>query len=198
MSWKHYATLCVVGIPKAQPRTKATAFGKHARVYTPATARSWKELIMFEATPYAGRLIDAPLQVTIQFRLPRPKAHKRDTLITTKPDIDNLIKSTTDALTDCGVWRDDSLIASIAANKIYAGGKMEPGATITIEIWSDKEDLEDGRSRRNAFQGRIRQTAGHYREDAFGLDQERKSQGGEAVAGVSPLIFDRPSSGPDA
>lgn len=138
MSWEHYATLRVIGIPKAQPRTKATKFGNHARVYTPATARSWKELVMLEAAPLAGRMMDEPFQITIQFRLPRPKAHKRDVLVVTKPDLDNLIKSTTDALTDCGVWRDDSLIASVAANKIYAGGTMEPGATITLETW--KED----------------------------------------------------------
>lgn len=137
MSWQHYATLDVVGIPKPQPRVKAASFGGHSRVYTPATARSWKELVMFEAAPLAGRMTDVPFQVTIQFRLPRPKARKRDMLVITKPDIDNLIKSTTDALTDCGVWRDDSLVVSVSANKIYAGGTMQPGATITIDTWSN-------------------------------------------------------------
>lgn len=138
MSWNHYATILVVGLVKAQPRVKATNYGVHARVYTPPTAKGWKELVMLSATPFAGRLVDLPFRVTIQFRLPRPKAHKNDVLVTTKPDLDNLYKSTTDALTDCGVWRDDSLISSMAANKIYAGGTMAPGATITLETW--KED----------------------------------------------------------
>ena len=138
MSWNTYATLIVPGVPKAQPRTKATRFGNRARVYTPGTADGWKSCVMFAAAPISGRLNPAPFFVTIQFRLPRPKAHKRDTLVVTKPDIDNLIKSTTDALTDCGVWGDDSQIASISANKIYAGGTMAPGATITLQTWSEE------------------------------------------------------------
>lgn len=137
MSWDDYAMIPVVGIAKAQPRVKATKFGNHARVYTPPTAKGWKELVMLSAAPFAGRLVDLPFRVTIQFRLPRPKSHKKGVLVTTKPDLDNLIKSTTDALTDCGVWRDDSLISSMAANKIYAGGTMAPGATITLEIWRE-------------------------------------------------------------
>lgn len=141
MSWNHYATLVVAGIPKAQPRTKATRFENRARVYTPGTADGWKSCVMFAAASISGRLVAAPFSVTIQFRLPRPKAHKRDTLVVTKPDIDNLIKSTTDALTDCGVWGDDSQVAAVAAIKIYAGGTMAPGATITLEVWEEEKIL---------------------------------------------------------
>jgi len=138
MRWESYATLNVFGIPKAQPRTKATRFGNRVRVYTPGTADGWKSCVMFAASELSGRMVPAPFSVTIQFRLPRPKSHKSDTLVITKPDIDNLIKSTTDALTDCGVWVDDSQVAAISANKIYAGGTMAPGATITLETWREK------------------------------------------------------------
>lgn len=139
MGWRHYATLDVVGLPKPQPRVKAAAFGGHAHVYTPETAKSWKQLIMYEAAPLSGRMTNVPFKVSIEFRLPRPKARKHETYAKGKPDIDNLIKSTMDALSDCGVWRDDSLVVFVSAWKMYVGGgELKPGAGVTLEIWQEE------------------------------------------------------------
>jgi Holliday junction resolvase RusA-like endonuclease len=62
--------------------------------------------------------------------MPRPKAHlKRDGSVKAnspvwhckKPDLDNLIKAVTDAITDTQrVWLDDSQICQISATKSYA------------------------------------------------------------------------------
>ena len=135
MSWNLYARLRPVGTPKAQPRVKAFSRGNHAGVYTPETAKSWKQLVMIEAAPYAGRQIDGPVRIDIVFFLPRPKAHRKEVFVVTKPDIDNLVKSTTDALTDCAVWRDDSQIVRLETGKFYACDEKEVGAEIKIYSW---------------------------------------------------------------
>ena len=66
----------------------------------------------------------------MDFFLPRPKAHyKRDGSVKVKspiwhckkPDLDNLIKAVTDAITDTQrIWLDDSQICQISATKSYA------------------------------------------------------------------------------
>jgi Holliday junction resolvase RusA-like endonuclease len=68
--------------------------------------------------------------VELDFFLPRPKAHldkhgvlkqKSPVWCQKKPDLDNLIKAVTDAITDTQkVWLDDSQICEITATKTYA------------------------------------------------------------------------------
>ena len=135
MSWQFYARLRPTGNPKAQPRVKAARFGAHARVYTPPTADNWKLAVMSEAAPLAGRAIPGPLKVTMQFFLARPKARHGEYFVSTKPDIDNLIKSTLDALTDQAVWRDDAVVVSIEASKEYEDESRPVGAVIEIYTW---------------------------------------------------------------
>jgi len=137
MSWVLYARLAPVGIPKPQPRVKATIRGNHAGVYTPPTAKSWKELIAFEAAPLAGRQVEGPIALRVHFTLPRPKARKKENYVTTKPDLDNLLKATQDALTDRAVWRDDSQIAEISSRKTYETKDAAPGAVIEIFTWRE-------------------------------------------------------------
>ncbi len=137
MSWSLYARLCPVGIPKPQPRPKATIRGAHAGVYTPKTAQSWKEIIALEAAPLAGRQVEGPIAIRALFTLPRPKARRKEHLVVTKPDLDNLLKSTMDALTDRAVWRDDSQIAEISSRKTYETAETVPGAVIEIFTWRD-------------------------------------------------------------
>lgn len=87
---------------------------------------------MIQAAPHAGRQVDGPLSLRITFSLPRPKARRKECYVITKPDLDNLIKSTMDALTDAAVWRDDSQVAEILARKVYTEGNHGPGAIIEI------------------------------------------------------------------
>jgi crossover junction endodeoxyribonuclease RusA len=141
MSWQLCAVLSVSGIPKPQPRPKATIRGRHAGVYTPRTAQGWKEIIIQRATEVslAGGQIEGVIALKIAFVLPRPKAHKKETYVTTKPDIDNLLKSTMDALTDCAVWRDDSQLAEVHMSKVYQSELVGPGAVIEIYKGTKKE-----------------------------------------------------------
>ena len=121
----------VHGVPKAQPRVKAFVRGGHAGVYTPDSAESWKQAVRLEATTNAPEsLLAHPVRVELDFFLPRPKAHlKRDGSLKAnqpiwhckKPDLDNLIKAVTDAITDTQrIWLDDSQICTVSATKTYA------------------------------------------------------------------------------
>ena len=121
----------VSGVPKAQPRVKAFVRGGHAGVYTPDSAESWKHAVRRETVANApDSLVAHPVRVSMDFFLPRHKAHhKRDGSVKAnspvwhckKPDLDNLIKAVVDAITDTQrVWLDDSQICQISATKSYA------------------------------------------------------------------------------
>jgi len=83
---------------------------------------------------------DGPLCVNVTVHMPRPQAHfsKKTGLKPnapkfhiSKPDVDNLTKSILDALTNLGVWKDDSIVADHAIKKVYANGQT--GAQIEIK-----------------------------------------------------------------
>jgi Holliday junction resolvase RusA-like endonuclease len=119
------------GIPKAQPRVKAFVRGGHAGVYTPDGAEAWKQEVRRQAVANAPEsILTGPIRVELDFFLPRPKSHlgkdglpkpKSPVWHCKKPDLDNLIKALTDAITDTQrVWLDDSQICEITATKTYA------------------------------------------------------------------------------
>ena len=68
--------------------------------------------------PYAG-----PVYVTATFIARRPKSHYRT-------GVDKALRATFDALTAAGIWRDDKLVAQVAASKVYGD---RPGARIHVE-----------------------------------------------------------------
>ncbi len=135
------------GIPKAQPRPRAFArkFGAkwQARVYDAGTAENWKSCIAEAAKPHIPATpLTGPLSCIITFFLPRPKSHYRadGTLKFTapkyhisRPDADNYSKAALDALTQLGMWGDDSQVSESTTRKLYGG----PGATITIQQIED-------------------------------------------------------------
>ena len=134
----------VAGIPKAQPRVKAFVRGGHAGVYTPDSAETWKQAVRSNATVVAPEsILTGPIRVELDFFLPRPKAHlgkdglpkpKSPVWHCKKPDLDNLIKAVTDAITDTQrVWLDDSQICEITATKTYAMSRSGCSVRISAE-----------------------------------------------------------------
>jgi len=94
-----------------------------------------------EAIANAPRcLLTGPIRLQLDFFLPRPKAHldkhgvpkgKSPVWHCKKPDLDNLIKAVTDAITDTQrVWLDDSQIYQITAVKTYA--LQQSGCSVRI------------------------------------------------------------------
>lgn len=77
-----------------------------------------------------------PVSLRISFFMPRPKTVTRD-MPTVPPDLDKLCRAVMDALTDAGVWHDDSQVIDLGATKIYASSD-NIGAHITVEGLTDE------------------------------------------------------------
>ena len=77
-----------------------------------------------------------PVEVTCEFVMPRPKAwgKKRQDPMTQRPDVDKLLRSTLDGLTNSGIIPDDSCVIRVHGSKrraLHAGEAT--GAKITIK-----------------------------------------------------------------
>jgi len=124
--------ITVNGIPKAQPRPRMTKAG---HVYTPDSAKAWKEQIIAEFLLHRKPIIDKPVKLVVDFLFPFPKSVKNPQGYvphTIKPDSDNLLKVVMDAATAANVWIDDSQVYYSHAEKwFYAGAS---GVTIKIEV----------------------------------------------------------------
>ena len=133
----------VPGLPKGQPRARACIRGKHAGVYDPGTADSWKHAVAdtWRTLPPREPLTGA-VSLTLEFALPRPKNHYRTSgalkdsapmLHIGKPDCDNLAKAVCDVLTRLGAWKDDALVWSMNVRRRWASDLRPSGCQIIIE-----------------------------------------------------------------
>ena len=129
--------IVVPGIPKAQPRPRMTKTG---HVYTPDSAKAWKEAIMTAFLYQYKQKIAQPVRLRVLFNFPFPKKSKNKGAFPhiKKPDTDNLLKAVMDSITEAGVWEDDALVYSIYAEKRYYGGVCG-SAEITIEALEKEE-----------------------------------------------------------
>ena len=122
MTWALYTAFDVLGEPKGQPRPRAFVRNGHASVYDSATAEGWKGSVALAARSHLPIFpIDSPVRVAMTFFLPRParllRAKDPEGTIphTANADADNLAKAILDALTQIGMWRDDSYVGSLIA-----------------------------------------------------------------------------------
>jgi Holliday junction resolvase RusA-like endonuclease len=110
--------------------------------------KPWREAVKWAAietiaaipgfAPFTG-----PVALTVSFYFIRPKSHYRTGKLCdqlrpdappykhTTPDLSKLVRSTEDALTDAGVWRDDALVVSERTTKRFG---VTPGAQIVIRL----------------------------------------------------------------
>lgn len=116
--------------PQQQERPRATGRGKFIRMYDPPkTAKFKRELKQLARLEMQGKdKFDSAISVTIRFfrrvqksiskreHARRTKGHVRPIV---KPDLDNYIKSTLDALNDV-IWTDDAAIVELNTSKWYA------------------------------------------------------------------------------
>lgn len=141
-------TFFIEGDPKAQPRARRSKFGG---VYNPNDngVKEWKQLITWKARAEGGRMkiprpITGPIQLTLIFKILRPKSHfrtgKNSHLIKDshkcewhfqKPDDDNLKKAVQDALTASGIWKDDCQVCFSIIAKHWV--QKKPGVEIQIK-----------------------------------------------------------------
>lgn len=149
-------TLNVWGEPA--PQGSKRHVGRGVMIESSKKVKPWREAVKFaalEATQAGGALtahagpMDGPVNVEVVFRFTRPKGHYRtgrnSHLLRTgaprrpagKPDLDKLLRSTFDALSDAGVWGDDAQVVTVTASKEYAAHPIVAGAVIRIQQDTD-------------------------------------------------------------
>ena len=94
----------------------------------------WRDAVRLAAVEEMNGVtpFDGPLELRVTFTLVRPATVKR-AMPHVRPDLDKLVRSTMDALTDAGVWGDDCQVVRIVTAKLYG---IYPGADITVSRYS--------------------------------------------------------------
>lgn len=79
--------------------------------------------------------LDEPCRVHLGFTMPAPKRPRWD-VPAVKPDLDKLTRAVFDALTDAGVWKDDSRVVSMEVTKKYEDDEAVPGVWVEVKSLS--------------------------------------------------------------
>ena len=135
--------LTVLGVPAPQGSKSAVVRGGRAVLIEGASTtgrrkhQAWREAVAWQARQAAlegGALDDdIPVSVYVCFILPKPKSRpKKARWADRKPDLDKLIRSTLDGLSDGGLVRHDSRVVKVAAEKRYQEPGQATGAFVTV------------------------------------------------------------------
>lgn len=146
----------VFGVPAPQGSKSAYVRGGRAVVVdgTSKTGRdkhaTWRAAVA-EAAQVArdGVQFSGPVTVHIEFYLPLPSGDRHRTLHSKKPDIDKLVRSVLDSLTDSGLLRDDALVYALHATKLYAREGHWTGAGIAVTDGTESEKILRDESKKN-------------------------------------------------
>lgn len=125
-------TLTIPGEPCAQGRPRFSTHGGFVKAYDPAKSRNYKAFVKLiaqeEMLAQGWRYTELPLAVTITAYMSIPssksKKFKQAAALgverpTKKPDVDNIFKCVTDAMSGIA-YKDDKQIVAATVNKWYA------------------------------------------------------------------------------
>lgn len=138
--------IVVHGTPAPQGSKKFLGLAKSGRGILGESSKKvkpWRQDVKAAALAVRGDTapIDAPVRVRMIFTMPKPvSAPKRKRSYPAKmPDLSKLARSTEDALTEAGIWRDDARVVQYdRLAKVYPGEDPEsldtPGARIEVEL----------------------------------------------------------------
>jgi Holliday junction resolvase RusA-like endonuclease len=134
----------VYGEPVAQGRPRATTIAGKVRMYDPAKSRDYKDYIRLAASQEAPETpLEGALLLVVDIYRPIPKSFSKKKTAqaeageirpTTKPDVDNYIKTIKDALKNI-MWRDDSQVVEVVARKWYS---QKPRIEVEIQPLEEK------------------------------------------------------------
>jgi len=133
-------TIIVHGTPA--PQGSKRHVGRGVMIESSKKVKPWREAVKWAAlapddvTLRPHEKLIGPVRVHVTFYMPKPKSAKKNAVPDKKPDIDKLIRSTFDALTEAGIWEDDSRVTYLSACKEYAEQRA-PGALITVTKWGE-------------------------------------------------------------
>lgn len=127
--------LIIPGEPVAKARPRITEYG----AYTPAKTKNYESLVKeLYFIKHGQTLLDGELSVNIKayFKIPKSISKKKREMMINKdirpikrPDLDNVMKSITDALNGVA-YKDDSQIVSANIEKFYS---EEPRVDVVLE-----------------------------------------------------------------
>jgi Holliday junction resolvase RusA-like endonuclease len=137
-------SLEIQGQPVPQPRARISTRGGFGRAYTPTAhpIRAYRAAIVaLAAGKKTGR--GKAVRLSIEAVFARPASHWTRTGLSKSAkqwppcDGDNVAKGVADALTDAGVWPDDSCVVEWRIVKRYASRHEGAGTLITIDELGD-------------------------------------------------------------
>jgi crossover junction endodeoxyribonuclease RusA len=126
--------------PQGSMRLHALPNGKTAARY-PAAVYAWRAQVQQAVAQAEEPPIGGAVELRLGFDLPRPMGHfgtgrnagvirpAAPSWPTVMPDLDKLVRCVCDAITDAGLWKDDSQVVSLISAKRYAS---PPGVKITV------------------------------------------------------------------
>lgn len=132
-------TLTIPGVPIAKARPKFARRGSFVNTYSPQKAEEhhFRLFLQSQCAAEGFRPISRSVSVllTLFFYMPMPKAFSKKRrqeawYHVKRPDLDNLTKFFLDCANGI-LWHDDSQVASLIAQKIYA--REEPGTIAKVE-----------------------------------------------------------------
>lgn len=133
-------TIHVTGIPAPKGSNRAIMRGGFAQLVPGGSdtgkkrMKSWERAVREAALDACSTTLEGkPVDVDIEFRLPKPKTVRRD-LPMVKPDIDKIARCTLDALIGVA-FDDDARIVTLTLCKNYARKPGDEGATIYVAEW---------------------------------------------------------------
>ncbi len=140
----------ILGLPASQGSKRAFRnphTGRVALVESSKRLPPWREAVKHaavEALDGAEAFGRRPVRLWLTFYFPRPQSHFRTganchllrdaapIYPATRPDAGKCARAVEDALTDAGIYSDDSQIVDLLASKRYADHRA-PGVTVTVK-----------------------------------------------------------------
>jgi len=107
--------------------------------------RSFRDAVRAEAVAQGVEMFVGPVSVALAFSMPKPKVAERGPrrwpIGKNVGDIDKLARACLDALTDAGIWHDDSQVVELIARKDYpgtraSGDQPSPGVAIVVRPYA--------------------------------------------------------------
>lgn len=139
----------IPGEPCAQGRPRFTTINGHVRAYDPTKSRNYKSFVKMLALAAVKEqdwmYTELPVFITITCYLPVAKSKSKkyreaalagEIFPTRKPDVDNVFKTITDALSGIA-YKDDKQIVYACINKLYGS---EPLVKVLVTAKDKKEN----------------------------------------------------------
>lgn len=138
--------IVVYGSPAPQGSKKFVGLAKSGRGILAESSKKvkpWRQDVKAAALTVRDGAVpmDAAVRVRMVFTMPKPASapKRKRTFPCRMPDLSKLARSTEDALTEAGIWRDDARVVEYSRlAKVYPGEDPEaldaPGVRIEVEL----------------------------------------------------------------